>query len=366
MPRYMVHKHDATRAGLHWDLRLEQNGVLKSWAIPKGMPRKSGVRHLAIQTPDHDLSYGKWEGTIPEGSYGAGKVTIDASGEYQTIEQTKKKWKFQCLTGKYKGTWTLIHWKNKQWLITKSADLKQTLSYSAEGPFDSCDFCGDQMNVSPCITDWEKWNPKNCGKLVCDECQVQLLSPVNPQSGKSYWVAGFCPICAQEEVSSGEMFNAEVDEPEEQLDSSAAFCFPCEVKTNTIKGSCVICNQWKPNCPTCGSIGKPMLDKDRCVVCDRIHWDQLFGEADHMAFRLDKLKERYNLPDEGDFRRAEDEEAKVGQKGEPDKQVELAIKRTQLSVIRTGLALTTFGVVLWNLWMNKKQAGQIESILDSV
>ena len=129
MPWYMVHKHDATRAGLHWDLRLEQNGVLKSWAIPKGMPRKSGVRHLAIQTPDHDMDYGKWEGTIPEGSYGAGKVTIDAAGEYQTIEQTKKKWKFECLTGKYTGMWTLIHWKNKQWLITKSTEQK-----SAEAP----------------------------------------------------------------------------------------------------------------------------------------------------------------------------------------------------------------------------------------
>jgi DNA ligase D-like protein (predicted 3'-phosphoesterase) len=121
MAWYMVHKHEATKAGLHWDLRLEYKGVLKSWAIPKGMPRKSGVRHLAIQTPDHDLDYGKWEGTIPEGSYGAGKVTIDATGEYRTIDKTNKKWKFECLTGKYKGTWNLIHWKNKQWLITKSA-----------------------------------------------------------------------------------------------------------------------------------------------------------------------------------------------------------------------------------------------------
>tara|TARA_B100000686_G_scaffold200782_1_gene207710 strand:+ start:197 stop:1183 length:987 start_codon:yes stop_codon:yes gene_type:complete len=207
MAWYMVHRHEATKAGLHWDLRLEENGVLKSWAIPKGMPKESGMRHLAIQTPDHDLEYGKWEGTIPEGSYGAGKVTIDATGEYKTIERTKNKWKFQCLTGKYKGTWTLRHWKNKQWLITKSADQKYSMSYSAEG--ESCDFCEDPINVTSCITDLEEWNPKNCGKLVCDECQVQLLTPVNPQSGKSYWVTGFCPICAQEEVSSGEMFNAD-------------------------------------------------------------------------------------------------------------------------------------------------------------
>lgn len=140
MAWYMVHRHEATKAGLHWDLRLEENGVLKSWAIPKGMPKESGVRHLAIQTPDHDLEYGKWEGTIPEGSYGAGKVTIDATGEYKTIERTKTKWKFQCLTGKYKGTWTLRHWKNKQWLITKSADQRYSMSYSAEAPLEGQTF----------------------------------------------------------------------------------------------------------------------------------------------------------------------------------------------------------------------------------
>ena len=115
---YVVHRHDAKKAGLHFDLRLEQDGVLKSWAIPKGMPVHGG-RHLAIQTTDHTMKYGKWEGTIKSG-YGAGDVKIDTSGKYKTLSQSAKKWKFQVLTGKYIGTWNLVHWKGDKWLISKS------------------------------------------------------------------------------------------------------------------------------------------------------------------------------------------------------------------------------------------------------
>lgn len=111
---YMVHRHDAKRAGLHYDLRLEDDGVLKSWAIPKGMP--TSRKHLAIKTPDHALSYGKWEGTIKSG-YGAGDVKIDTSGKYKTLSKDSKKWKFEILSGKYKGVWTLTKWKNDKWLI---------------------------------------------------------------------------------------------------------------------------------------------------------------------------------------------------------------------------------------------------------
>lgn len=114
----MVHWHKAKRAGLHWDLRLEYDGVLKSWAIPKGMP-ESGGRHLAIKVSDHSMSYGKWEGTIKEG-YGAGEVKIDTKGRYETLEKNKKTWKFKLLSGKYKGTWRLTHWKEDKWLISKS------------------------------------------------------------------------------------------------------------------------------------------------------------------------------------------------------------------------------------------------------
>ena len=129
---YMVHRHDAKRAGLHYDLRLEDNGVLKSWAIPKGMP-KSG-KHLAIQTPDHALSYGKWEGTIKSG-YGAGDVKIDTSGTYKTLSKDSKKWKFEILSGKYKGVWTLTKWKDDKWLIIRNKTLgSENWGGDPEGP----------------------------------------------------------------------------------------------------------------------------------------------------------------------------------------------------------------------------------------
>lgn len=126
---YMVHEHKAKRAGLHFDLRLEHEGVLKSWAIPKGMPTSG--RHLAIQTTDHSMKYGKWEGTIKSG-YGAGDVKIDTSGRYETIQKSSSNWKFKILSGKYRGTWNLSHWKQDKWLITKVGDKKMSENFNAE------------------------------------------------------------------------------------------------------------------------------------------------------------------------------------------------------------------------------------------
>ena len=147
---YMVHRHDAKRAGLHYDLRLEQNGVLKSWAIPKGMPVQGG-RHLAIQTTDHSMKYGKWEGTIESG-YGAGDVKIDTSGTYKTLSKSGKnvpknlrsRWKFEILSGKYQGIWNLVHWKGDKWLISKSK-TKESETFGVDYdyvPHQECAWCG--------------------------------------------------------------------------------------------------------------------------------------------------------------------------------------------------------------------------------
>lgn len=119
---YVIHKHHARN--LHWDLRLEMNGVLKSWAVPKQPPQSKGTKRLAIQVEDHPLEYAKFKGTIPKGNYGAGKVEIWDSGKYTLIEKESKKIIIELSGKKLKGKYCLIktdygpHPK-KSWLFFK-------------------------------------------------------------------------------------------------------------------------------------------------------------------------------------------------------------------------------------------------------
>jgi bifunctional non-homologous end joining protein LigD len=99
---FVIHKHRATR--LHYDVRLERDGALPSWAVPKGLPTKRGERRLAVRTEDHPLEYGSFEGTIPEGHYGAGEVRIFDNGWYEPIEwDDAKKVSFKLHGRRYPG-----------------------------------------------------------------------------------------------------------------------------------------------------------------------------------------------------------------------------------------------------------------------
>ena len=117
---FVIQEHHARR--LHWDFRLEHDGVLVSWALPKGVPTESGKNHLAVQTEDHPLEYGTFEGTIPAGEYGAGEVTIWDSGTVELEKWREGKEVIATLHGEQRGTakYALIHTggaKGNQWLI---------------------------------------------------------------------------------------------------------------------------------------------------------------------------------------------------------------------------------------------------------
>lgn len=116
---FVVQKHFAKR--LHYDFRLAYEGVLKSWAVPKGPSFDPLDKRLAVMTEDHPLAYANFEGIIPEGSYGAGKVIIWDQGTWEPISITSDKWHFKLHGKKMHGEWVLIRFKNdeKNWLLRK-------------------------------------------------------------------------------------------------------------------------------------------------------------------------------------------------------------------------------------------------------
>jgi len=115
---YVVQKHAATH--LHWDLRLEMDGTLKSWAIPKEPPASFGVKRLAVQVEDHPTAYANFEGTIPEGEYGAGTVEIWDRGTYKLIDKKEEKLIVEINGERLRGSYVLVRLKDKKnWLFFK-------------------------------------------------------------------------------------------------------------------------------------------------------------------------------------------------------------------------------------------------------
>jgi DNA ligase D-like protein (predicted 3'-phosphoesterase) len=120
-PIFVIQEHHASH--LHWDLRLEMDGVLKSWAVPKEPSTDPLVKRLAVMVEDHPLSYSTFEGTIPEGQYGSGTVKIWDNGTYEMLEKTDKGFVVKINGKKLNGTYILFKFKPpKNWLFFKKKD----------------------------------------------------------------------------------------------------------------------------------------------------------------------------------------------------------------------------------------------------
>lgn len=133
-PIFVVQKHQASR--LHYDLRLEVDGVLKSWAVPKGPSSDPTQKRLAVPTEDHPMEYADFEGVIPEGEYGGGTVMVWDTGTYETIPDKEGEGPFSPTDSfergsmkirihgkKMKGDWAIFNMKGKkEWLLVKKKD----------------------------------------------------------------------------------------------------------------------------------------------------------------------------------------------------------------------------------------------------
>ena len=115
--RFVVQKHQASH--LHYDFRLEMEDVLKSWAVPKGVPIEPGIKRLAVQVEDHPVDYIDFSGRIPEGEYGAGTVEIWDKGEFELSKQSPERLEITLRGERLSGGYGLIHTGGRNWLLLK-------------------------------------------------------------------------------------------------------------------------------------------------------------------------------------------------------------------------------------------------------
>jgi len=121
--RFVLHEHYASHH--HFDFRLEKFGVLKSWALPKGMPQKVGEKRLAVMTENHPLSYINFKGVTPKGQYGAGTTYIADHGTYQQLKWKPEEISFILKGNKYKGKYALIKLPKlgkSEWIMVKGGN----------------------------------------------------------------------------------------------------------------------------------------------------------------------------------------------------------------------------------------------------
>ena len=123
--RFVLQEHYASHH--HFDFRLEKFGVLKSWALPKGMPKKVGEKRLAVMTENHPMSYINFKGVTPKGQYGAGTTYINDTGTYQQLKWSPEEISFILEGKKYKGKYALIKLPKagkNDWIMVRGDDKK--------------------------------------------------------------------------------------------------------------------------------------------------------------------------------------------------------------------------------------------------
>ncbi|MDH3648354.1 MAG: non-homologous end-joining DNA ligase [Saprospiraceae bacterium] len=141
---FVVHRHHASR--LHYDLRLEKDGTLLSWVVPKGMPHKPGVKRLAVETEPHPVEYLQFDGEIPKGQYGGGMMWIYARGKYEITKEKKDGFYFHLSSPQMDGEFRMINTKPKEWLLERvDRDLVDILADP----------------ISPMLADSKKKLPRN-------------------------------------------------------------------------------------------------------------------------------------------------------------------------------------------------------------
>src|SRR6185436_18488303 len=144
---FVVHRHHASR--LHYDLRLEQNGVLKSWAVPKGLPPRPGIMRLAVSVEDHPLEYVNFEGAIPKGEYGGGMMWKFAQGRYVVTKEKTDGFYFRLQSRELSAEYRIYNTNEKQWLLERldnpqtdwlRSTVEPMLAQPAQKPPDSKDY----------------------------------------------------------------------------------------------------------------------------------------------------------------------------------------------------------------------------------
>ncbi len=114
---FVIHRHHASR--LHYDLRVEHEGALRSWAVPRGLPPRPGIKRLAISVEDHPIEYLAFDGTIPKGQYGGGRMWIFGRGTYEITKQKRDSFYFRLSGAGVTGEYRLIHTRNKEYLLER-------------------------------------------------------------------------------------------------------------------------------------------------------------------------------------------------------------------------------------------------------